>query len=504
MRSQLRRTAACTLAVLLLTAAFHITAFAADKTYQIEGLGMSIVLPSDMSVITRGTEKSDPAYAALGYTYAAAQKEMEEADIYLKGVPKDASFETDVYMVQNEHSRDVYNFKLLTAEQLDAVKKELESDKSSRNCTMTQTSDAVFFNLETEYEVPAEGNAKATKIYSVMSYTVVNGMQISFSLRSIGKPVTVAEHGVFNTAANSIVFEDIRQKPLEVDMLGIMITAVVALAVLVVAAAVIIILRSRKKRRKTLLLQERKYDRNNKSPLSGFCDELEKDGLIGSAGENKQAPSKQDEGVFSNKPVRVTVKVPVTQGEDDGIRAVDETKEKRQVITHEDEIGSVELTRSNNEDYDEAAAEESNPHGGKLRIFVGGAGSKIKNSVSSIGDLLKSRQEAESTQKQPEEPLDDYDPLRDDTYAGEESAVPEPLPEDFEKEIIQAQPDKEAAPQDGEEVLAQPGEIGEPEKEKEKPKRPVNSKARESFVQASGADEILKSFEEDNYWDRYR
>lgn len=503
MRSQSKRTAACTLALLLLAALFHITAFAADKTYEIEELGMKIALPADLSVITRTTEKSDPAYAALGYTYAAAQKEMEQADIYLKGVPKDASYEADVYMVQNEHSRDVYNFKLLTEAQLEAVKKELEADESSKNCTMTQTDDAVFFNLETEYEVAAEGSAKATKIYSVMSYTVVNGIQVSFSLRSIGKPVTVAQQGVFNTAAGSIAFNEILQKPLQVDIAGIMITAAVVLAVVVAAAAVIIILRGRKKRRKAVLLQERRYDRNSQSPLSGFCDELEKDGLLGSADDGRQAPAKQEEPPFSNQPVRVTVEVPVTQGEDDGIRAVDETKEKRQAGTHEDEAGSVELTRSNNEDYDEAAAEENNLHNGKLRIFVGGAGSKIKNSVSSIGDLLKSRQEAESEQKQQEETLDDYDPLRDDTYAGTDRVEPEPLPEDFEQDILQAQPEKEEACQNEEEALAEPEETGEADKE-EKPRRQINSRSRESFVQASGADEILKSFEEDNYWDRYR
>lgn len=502
MRSQLKRTAAGILSVLLLTAAFHTTVFAADKTYKIDQLGISISLPADMSVITRSTEKSDPAYAALGYTYAAAQKEMQESDIYLKAVPKDASFEADVYMVQNEHSRDVYNFKLLTEKQLDAVKKELEADQSSQNCTVSKTDDAVFFNLETEYEIPAQGNAKATKIYSIMSYTVVNGMQVSFSLRSIGKPITVAQQGVFHTAASSIAFEEILQKPLEVDMLGIIITAAVTLAALVVIAAVIIILRGRKKRRKTLLLQERKHENNASSPLSGFCDELEKDGLLGSAKE-EQVPVKQDE-VFSNKPVRVTVKVPVTQAEDDGIRAVDETKEKRRVITHEDEIGSVELTRSNNEDYDEAAAEESIPHSGKLRIFVGGAGSKIKNSVSSIGDLLKSRQEAKNMQTQQEEPLDDYDPLRDDTYAGTNDIAPEPLPEDFEKDIIQAQPEKEAVLKNEEEAMAEPQKDKNPVKEEAPKKRPIISRARESFVQASGADEILKSFEEDNYWDRYR
>lgn len=80
--------------------AFHITVSAADKSYQIEELGMSITLPDNISAVTRQTKENDPAFAALGYTYEQAQKVMKESDIYLKGVPKDASYEVEVYMVK--------------------------------------------------------------------------------------------------------------------------------------------------------------------------------------------------------------------------------------------------------------------------------------------------------------------------------------------------------------------------------------------------------------------
>lgn len=509
MHFRIKRAVSCAVVLLLLISVFHITASAADKSYQLEELGMSITLPDNISVVTRQTKENDSAFAALGYTYEQAQKVMKESDIYLKGIPKDASYEVEVYMVKNEHSRSVYNLKLLSKKQLDAVKEELEADENCTGCTLTQTSDMVVFNMETKYEIPAQDGAKPVTVYGVMCYTVVNGMQVSFSLRSLGSPVSVAQHGIFSAAASSITFEDILTKPLQVDMLGIIFTSVIAILAVVILAAVIIILRGNKKRRKNLLEGEKRVSsQNGASPLRGFYDELEQDGLLNVPEEKKKKLS-QETGELARQPIRVTVEVPVSADTDDSIRAVDETKNKEKA-PREDEKDSVELTRSNNEDYDEAAVEDNIVRSSKLRIFVGGAGSKIKNSVSSIGDILKSRQEIKEEETPQEQKLDDYDPLSDVTYEGlPADTEKQPLPEGFEKEILQARTEPiQKAPQvagpetfgntDVEDALRQ--DKNPPQRER----RAVNSNARESFRQVAGSDKALSAFESDSYWDKYR
>lgn len=510
MHFRIKRAVSCAVIMLLLISAFHITVSAADKSYQIKELGMSIALPDDISVITRQTRENDPAFAALGYTYEQAQKVMKDSDIYLRGVPKDASYEVEVCMVKNEQSSDVFNLKLLSEKQLASVKQKLESDESCTGCTVTQTDNTVVFNMETKYEIPAQNGTKPVTVYGIMSYTVVNGMQISFSLRSLGSPVSVEEHGIFNAASSSINFSEILAKPLQVDMLGIILTSLLVIVVIVILAAVIIILRGGKKRRKNLLAGEKTISRQSgPSPLRGFYDELEQDGLLEAPGKKGKKPG-QSAVASVQKPIRVTIEVPVTKDTDDTIRAVDETRNKVKA-PREDERDSVELTRSNNEDYDEAAAEGNIVHNGKLRIFVGGAGSKIKNSVSSIGDILRSRQEIKEEEASKEHKLDDYDPLSDVTYEDVPvDSVKQPLPDDFEKEILQARPenvpkaprtfDSEASGHTDKEEAVQQQDTAPQQKEK----RTVNSKARESFRHVSGGDEALSAFESDSYWDKYR
>lgn len=509
MHFRLKRAVSFTAVLLLMISAFHMAAAAADKSYQIKELGMSIALPGDISAVTRQSGENDPAYAALGYTYEQAQKVMKESDIYLKGVPKDASYEVEVYMVKNEHSSSVYNLSLLSEKQLAAVKKELEADENCTGCTVAQTGDMVIFNVETQYEIPAQDGAKAVTVYGVMSYTVVNGMQVSFSLRSMGSPVSVAQHGVFNAASSSIKFDEILAKPLQVDMLGIILTSVIAILAIVIIAAVIIILRGNKKRRKSLIEGEKGVSRQSgSSPLRGFYDELEQDGLLDMPGKKEKKPS-QETGNSVRQPIRVTVEVPVTTDTDDNIRAVDETKNKEKA-PREDEKDSVELTRSNNEDFDEAAVEDNIVRSSKLRIFVGGAGSKIKNSVSSIGDILKSRQEIKEEETPQEQKLDDYDPLSDVTYEGiPADTEKQPLPDGFEKEILQArtEPIQKAPREAGPKTFGNTDEEEAPRQDENPPqreRRAVNSNARESFRQASGADEALSAFESDSYWDKYR
>lgn len=509
MHFRIKRAVSCAVIMLLLISAFHITVSAADKSYQIKELGMSIALPDDISVITRQSSENDPAFAALGYTYEQAQKVMKDSDIYLRGVPKDASYEVEVCMVKNEQSSDVFNLKLLSEKQLASVKQELEADESCTGCIVTQTDDTVVFNMETKYEIPAQNGAKPVTVYGIMSYTVVNGMQVSFSLRSMGSPVSVAEHGIFNAASSSINFNEILAKPLQVDMLGIILTSLLVIVVIVIFAAVVIILRGRKKRRKSLLAEEKSISRQSgSSPLRGFYDELEQDGLLKVPGK-KGKKAGQDAVASVQKPIRVTIEVPVTKDTDDTIRAVDETKNKVKV-PREDERDSVELTRSNNEDYDEAAAEDNIVHNGKLRIFVGGTGSKIKNSVSSIGDILKNRQEIKEEEASKEHKLDDYDPLFDVTYEDVPvDSVNQPLPDDFEKEILQARP--ENAPKAPRTFDSEASGHTDKEEEKQqdtapqqKEKHAVDSKARESFRHASSGDEALSAFESDSYWDKYR
>lgn len=437
--------------LLLVVLALPAAASDVDVSYRLSPLSMSVKLPGNDLVITRQTEKNSPLYEKLGLDAAQTQDRMEKENLYLLAYPADQSYEIDVEMTENEQSKEVHNLKFLSEKQIAAFKQQLLERQNSVNGSVTETPQALFFDFETHTAL------QNGETHTITAYTIVNGRQILLRLQSAGDNISVEELGVFHNMVNSVTFSRIVEKPLDVNMGVVLLAAFAVVLVLAAAFALIIFFRTKKRIRTNGEACVHPQPHSGNSPMDDFYDELQKDGLfngrtpvpaqsVTSVDVRENEPQDQ---VFKNKPLRVEVEVAV---EKEATKNAEPQKHGRETAL-EEERDSVELSRSNNEDYDEAVAEENLQKSSKLRIFVGRAGSKAKNSVSSVGGVWKYKKE--------------------ETIEENKSAPAHKAPAKKKKAVQQHALQQER-------------------------KRP---EAVHTVVQE---DEIVSAFETDSYWDKYR
>lgn len=389
-----KRNYICGLFAILLLVVLTVPAAASDVdvSYRLSPLPMSVKLPGNDLVITRQTEENSPLYEKLGLDAVQTQDRMTEENLYLLGFPADQSYEIDVEMTENGQSKEIHNLKFLSERQLAAFEQRLLEEQNSANGSITETPQALFFDFETRTALQ-----NGERIHTVTAYTIVNGQQILLRMQSEGDDISVEELGVFHNMVNSVTFSRIVEKPLDVNMGAVLLAAFVVVLVLAVVFALIIFFRTKKRIRTNGEACVHPQPHSGNSPMDDFYDELQKDGLfngrtpvpaqsVTSVDVRENEPQDQ---VFKNKPLRVEVEVAV---EKEATKNAEPQKHGRETAL-EEERDSVELSRSNNEDYDEAVAEENLQKSSKLRIFVGRAGSKAKNSVSSVGGVWKYKKE---------------------------------------------------------------------------------------------------------------
>lgn len=73
----------CILAVLLLFTPCAVTVEAANATYYLEDLDVSVQIPEDYAIVWRGIEENDPTLAMMGLSYAELMEGFEERGSYL-------------------------------------------------------------------------------------------------------------------------------------------------------------------------------------------------------------------------------------------------------------------------------------------------------------------------------------------------------------------------------------------------------------------------------------
>ena len=76
-------------------------AFAANSTYELDELGMSIELPSDHVVFTRDIKANDLNLIAYGLTKDGLSSLMQERSIYLNAWDEDINYEIIVTMLDS-------------------------------------------------------------------------------------------------------------------------------------------------------------------------------------------------------------------------------------------------------------------------------------------------------------------------------------------------------------------------------------------------------------------
>lgn len=222
------------------------------KNYHINELNLEIGVPTDLMVVTRTTKANDSVFKQMGKTHKEVMSEMKEAKYYLLGYAPDYSYQFTVEMHTDSESEDIYDFNLLTEDQLRAIKDSLANTGIYHSVSRPAHTQAIFFNLGIEYK----GSEKV--YYGAQSYTIINGMHITITFQSFsGSDLTDEQYATFADILKSVKFDKVSEKPDTSDKTDQYVIIIVIAALIVgIIIAVIVVLIMYRKNTKTLMSME--------------------------------------------------------------------------------------------------------------------------------------------------------------------------------------------------------------------------------------------------------
>ncbi len=311
---------------------------------------------------------------------------------------------------------DTFNYKNLKQDGIEQAENEIKTEQNADKVTAYETNQAIFFDCINNGD------------RYLSSTTLVNGYEYVLKLSAGNRELTISDHGIFNTAARSIVFDNIENRPVEVNVLGnvgtIVCVGVVILAVAVIA--VILIHKAAVKRRrrqgnspkaqgeprgrgiddnadmaidkkiaakhdeqahsgrgeapqtppeeedrlevvrsvrqdKPQHGKAKRKDFKSDSAAESFYEEIESDGLFDEQAE--EIPTQVQMGYINNVPGDEEFKNTPVRMRVDIIKPVTEDGENSDISD------MLELSRNNNEDYDEAPTDDyPESDGGKKKL----------------------------------------------------------------------------------------------------------------------------------------
>lgn len=177
-------------------------AFAANTTYELDELGMSIELPSNHVVFTRDIEANDPNLSAYGLTKEGMSSLMLERSIYLNAWDEDVNYEIIVTMVDSPFE-DYNQFSDTT---LNGFVSALETEYASMGITFIrsdfyQHSQAKFAKIYISQ--PNNGDTA----YGLQYHTVYNGKAINITLQSYSGEIDSSREAIIQKIVDTIRFD---------------------------------------------------------------------------------------------------------------------------------------------------------------------------------------------------------------------------------------------------------------------------------------------------------
>lgn len=183
----------CTVGCLCVNAADSI------KKYQIDELAMTIDIPSEINVVTRGVKQSDDLFQNGTYDYIQTMAEFRENNLYLLGKDDANTFRINVSMTEDNTSKNYKNFQNLNSTEKNSIMQEILNDDAVVACSVYETPDAVYFESLLKYT--------DSEVYHIKQYyTVVNGQNINISIVSINDELTSDENKLIEKIVNSAEF----------------------------------------------------------------------------------------------------------------------------------------------------------------------------------------------------------------------------------------------------------------------------------------------------------
>ena len=191
------------LAVTALVVCLVIQASALDDKYTFGDVGMSLKIPKTFTVVTKDTEKTDPAFAEAGLDYDETITAFNAAHIYLQAFEPDNAYKITLTVTSDDNSKSINNYSDLTPQQREEIKNNFLEDSMCTSATELKHGGNIYFDLTLQ-----EGDSEHP-LYINQCNTVINGLNINLTLQKADETILSDEAKVLTNVANSLSFDKI-------------------------------------------------------------------------------------------------------------------------------------------------------------------------------------------------------------------------------------------------------------------------------------------------------
>ena len=196
-----------TFACLSAVTAAGMSATAAEGTpYRLDELGLTVSVPDDFTVLTRGADPGNPAIALFGLDAKSLDEYFISNKLYLAAIPADGASEILVNMIDNSTGRSYPDFRLYSEDALRRNNGDVIAE--FKNNGFVDAAVDVYSTAQEKYvKLNFSRTADQMTSYVEMYDTVVSGKLITLSLVSIGQPLTETQHDSLKRVVDSLVFD---------------------------------------------------------------------------------------------------------------------------------------------------------------------------------------------------------------------------------------------------------------------------------------------------------
>ncbi len=179
-----------------------VSAYAANDTYDLDELGMSIDLPEDLVVFTRDIKSNDPNLSEYGLTKDSMISLMQERNIYLNAWDENISYEITVTMVDSPFA----DYNQFSDTSLNSLMPTLASEYESLGITFTkselyQHTQAKFIKIYISQ--PNSGDT----VYGLQYNTVYDNKAINVTLQSYSGKIDSNKESLIKEIVDTIHFD---------------------------------------------------------------------------------------------------------------------------------------------------------------------------------------------------------------------------------------------------------------------------------------------------------
>ena len=185
----------------------------ADSTTNVDALGFSVSLPSDLYVFTQDTSKSSTVWKTFDLDPSVFIEFLKDNHIYLDAIAPDVSYEIVIVGREKQSYKELFNLNLYEDEQiLDLLSSSASSTAESLGLTFESAS--IYKVGDIKYFSSLGTQKTDGQIVWIKSYaSIVNGIFFQITLRSYTGALSSQQEKLIKQVVDSVHFNEILSKP---------------------------------------------------------------------------------------------------------------------------------------------------------------------------------------------------------------------------------------------------------------------------------------------------